>query len=361
LPYDPSRGCYWRKCAFCHYGLAEQGAARYRERPASTVAFHLLSLQKKYQHRLFYFSHDTLAPRFAREIALKLQAAQADFRWSSDIRPEPAFTADCCHTLRQGGALSFSLGMESASPRILKRMEKGIQQDSMLEVMRHLKTADIAAEAMCFTDFPTETRDEALMTIKALEKLKPALSLFICGEFGLMHGAKVALDPPRYGLAETWHVSGDDLHTTLFYREQKPSKSEQDRALINAAIAKLAQHYWLHGYPWAGSLSTAHTLIHYLHLGRDAFKIQAQKRLVSHRPFSTHLDEGSVQGRALQFRPRLPEKARFRLDEEEVQMNESLIWDQLVNQRRTVSRELYHELAQKLPNKKPFRRLRRQR
>ncbi|MCG6537474.1 MAG: B12-binding domain-containing radical SAM protein, partial [Syntrophales bacterium LBB04] len=24
LPYDPSRGCYWRKCAFCHYGLVEQ-------------------------------------------------------------------------------------------------------------------------------------------------------------------------------------------------------------------------------------------------------------------------------------------------------------------------------------------------
>ena len=33
LPYDPTRGCYWGKCTFCHYGLAEVGTANYRERP----------------------------------------------------------------------------------------------------------------------------------------------------------------------------------------------------------------------------------------------------------------------------------------------------------------------------------------
>ncbi len=33
LPYDPTRGCYWGKCTFCHYGLTESGTARYRERP----------------------------------------------------------------------------------------------------------------------------------------------------------------------------------------------------------------------------------------------------------------------------------------------------------------------------------------
>ena len=32
LPYDPTRGCYWGKCTFCHYGLAEVGTAAYRER-----------------------------------------------------------------------------------------------------------------------------------------------------------------------------------------------------------------------------------------------------------------------------------------------------------------------------------------
>jgi len=30
LPYDPTRGCYWGKCAFCHYGLSPRGTAVYR-------------------------------------------------------------------------------------------------------------------------------------------------------------------------------------------------------------------------------------------------------------------------------------------------------------------------------------------
>ena len=41
LPYVPTRGCYWGKCAFCHYGLAEHGTARYRQRPPEQVARHV--------------------------------------------------------------------------------------------------------------------------------------------------------------------------------------------------------------------------------------------------------------------------------------------------------------------------------
>ena len=38
FPYDPTRGCYWGKCTFCHYGLAEIGTASYRERAVETAS-----------------------------------------------------------------------------------------------------------------------------------------------------------------------------------------------------------------------------------------------------------------------------------------------------------------------------------
>ena len=44
LPYDPTRGCYWGKCTFCHYGLAEVGTASYRERAVETCVEHLAAL-----------------------------------------------------------------------------------------------------------------------------------------------------------------------------------------------------------------------------------------------------------------------------------------------------------------------------
>ena len=37
-PYDPTRGCYWGRCAFCHYGLSCRGTAAYRQRPAAACS-----------------------------------------------------------------------------------------------------------------------------------------------------------------------------------------------------------------------------------------------------------------------------------------------------------------------------------
>ena len=75
LPYDPTRGCYWGKCAFCHYGLAECGTARYRERPVEQAAEHIRLLADRYQCRLFHLSQDSLSPKTARRLAeaLKLE------------------------------------------------------------------------------------------------------------------------------------------------------------------------------------------------------------------------------------------------------------------------------------------------
>ena len=68
LPYDPTRGCYWGVCTFCHYGLAEVGTARTasarRGRARSPRA-----LSAKHGVRVFYFSQDVFSPRIATRIA----------------------------------------------------------------------------------------------------------------------------------------------------------------------------------------------------------------------------------------------------------------------------------------------------
>jgi hypothetical protein len=257
LPYDPTRGCYWGKCAFCHYGLAECGTARYRERPVEQAAGHIRLLADRYGCRLFHFSQDSLSPKTARRLAEALKATlgpalggQPPVRWATDMRPEPALDPECCRVLAEGGALGMALGVESAAPRVLKLIHKGLSVWDAALAVKNLAAAGIAVEVMCFTDFPTETGREALMTARFIEELRESIALFICGEFDLVAGARVAQHPGEYGIRETWHVAGDEFSTTLFYEESAPSKTPADREGIDDAVDRLARSWWLHRYPW---------------------------------------------------------------------------------------------------------------
>ena len=326
LPYDPTRGCYWGKCAFCHYGLAEHGTARYRQRPPDIVAQHVEQLAKRHACRLFYFSQDAMSPVFAEKVAEQMQHAETAIHWGTDMRPEAALTVERCRALVSGGMLSAALGIESAAPRVLELINKGVAVETMTAAAKHLAAAGIAVEAMTFTDFPTETAPEARRTLQWLETNREALALFICGRFDLVDGAQVALQPEKYGIREMWRVAGDEFFSGLFYEEARPPKHEREQAEIDAALDRLAEQWWLHHYPWAGSLSTAHTLLWYEHFGADIFR-----RLAGHAP-KARRRESPLPVAVV----RIAERAR---------RNEANIWQAMIYERRAVSPDLYRKLA----------------
>ncbi|MHB8909271.1 MAG: B12-binding domain-containing radical SAM protein [Syntrophales bacterium] len=343
LPYDPTRGCYWGKCAFCHYGLAACGTAHYRERPVEEAATHICLLADHYRCRLFHFSQDSLSPKTARRLAEALKSAldpslrgEPPVRWATDMRPEPALDAESCRILAQGGALGVALGVESAAPRVLKLINKGLAVRDAAQAVKNLSAAGIAVEVMCFTDFPMETGREALMTTRFIGELRESIALFICGEFALTAGARVAQHPGEYGIRETWHVAGDEFSTALFYEESAPPKTSADREKIDAAIDRLACSWWLHRYPWAGALSTAHTLLWYDRYGTDVFRRLAVQRRKPAEPRP---------GKRLLPPRRDLERLWLRARE-----NEAEIWRILVTEKRTVTREAYRRLAEELPS-----------
>jgi len=335
LPYDPSRGCYWGRCAFCHYGLAESGTARYRERPVEQVVGHLEQLSRRYNCRVFYFSEDSLSPATALRLARAFRSSGISLRWSTDMRPEPGITPEYAHELAEGGALSIAVGVESASRRILRLINKGISIVDAKVAIRNLAAAGIAVEVMCFTDFPTETAGEALATLRLLDEYRTRIALFMCGRFHLTHGAAVAMSPRAFGIRDIWQVSGDELGTGIFYEEDVESKTQRDHQRIGDAIRALSTGWWFHRYPWAGSLSTSHTLLWYDHHGPDVFRRYAGVRSASGNPVA---DRGAA--RRLFDAGMISEKA---------QEHEAHIWHTLVYKRRSVTRRAYKEIARTYP------------
>src|SRR5262249_10952258 len=152
-----------------------------------------------------------------------------------------------------------------------------------------LADAGLAVEAMCFTDFPTETYAEAMDTLRFLEELREEVALYIVGEFDLTHGALVAQEPARFGLRETWQLDGDLLGPGLFYEEARAAKRGADPQKLDAALARLSHGWRLKRYPWAGSLSTAHTILHYDRFGPGVFRERA--RLPSAQPFGARVGQ----------------------------------------------------------------------
>ncbi|TFG61059.1 MAG: radical SAM protein [Spirochaetales bacterium] len=341
LPYDAARGCYWGGCAFCHYGLTDKGTASYRERGAESSASDLRFLAEKYRCRIFYLSEDTISPKTLSAMAETLAAGGP--RWATDMRAEKSISAGLADTLKKGGCLALSVGLESGSERVLKLIGKGIAAADMEAAVRTLAREGIAVEIMCFSDFPTETFREAMDTIHLLGKNVSSVSLFMFGEFKLTAGSAVARDPEKYGIRGLYHVAGDSFLTELFFIPQQSWKTERERNRFDGALERLSGKYRMRPYPWAGSLSTAHTLLWYDRFGPDVFKrLQPFDRAVlgEERPLPRELQYGAYDLDELAF---------------ETMDREAEIWRKLLFEKRQVSRKAYAAEAAAFEKRLPVR------
>jgi hypothetical protein len=206
---------------------------------------------------------------------------------------------------------------------------------------------------MCFSDFPTETYREAQQTVRLLSRLEPHLSLFILGQFDLTHGSLVAQKPGEFGIKEAWFVEGDELKTGLFFQERQRSKTPLEHEKLEAAVSKLSDGWQLRQYPWAGALSTAHTLLHYLRFGKAAFR---EQRVAVQAPAPAARSGAVIPSRNAASEARsFAAEARFDLErvEEQSAAHEAEIWQALVYERRRVTRQDYDELAGGSPPARP--------
>lgn len=268
----PTRGCYWTRCAFCHYGLTDSGTAPYRRRDPDRFVEDLRQMNRDHGARLFYFAGDLIDPRYLLELAEKIVAAGLDIRFTSDLRIERSFTAESCETLRKAGMVAAAFGTESDSPRILALMDKGTEPAHNRLVFDNFARSGIAVQAMTILDFPTETSEEAAATLDLLEENIERVDLFFVEQFDLESGSRVYRSPEEYGIDEVWYPQGDRFRLRARYRQARDSKRPEERERLIKRIDRLASRYGRRAYPYAGSVAVAHTLMYFDRHGRDVFK-----------------------------------------------------------------------------------------
>ncbi len=196
-----AHGCYWKKCSFCDVSLDYIG--RYDPAPIDRIIDRMLSLIAETSQRGFHFVDEAAPPALLKALATRLLERQVVITWWGNIRFDRLFAqSGVASLLAQSGCVAVSGGLEVASDRLLKLMQKGVTVSQVAQVSAALSQAGIMVHAYLMYGFPTQTTQE---TLDALERVR---QLFAAGclQSGYWHRFSATLhspigrNPEKYGI-----------------------------------------------------------------------------------------------------------------------------------------------------------------
>ena len=162
-----AHGCYWHHCAFCDTTL--DYIARYATPTAQTVVDRMEHIMRQTGNSGFHFVDEALPPKLLKEVCEEILHRGLSVSFWGNIRFEKAYTQEFCDLLSDAGCVAVSGGLEVASNRLLKLMDKGVTIEQTVQACRHFRNAGIMVHTYLMYGFPTETLQE---TFNALETVR---------------------------------------------------------------------------------------------------------------------------------------------------------------------------------------------
>ena len=176
-----AHGCYWRKCSFCDTAL--DYIARYEALPAKVLVDRIEAAIAETGQTGFHFTDEAAPPAALKALAAELKRRKLAISWWGNIRFEKAYAPEFCRELAASGCVAVSGGLEAASDRLLKLMNKGVTVAQAARAAKAFVDAGILVHAYLMYGFPTQTAQE---TVDALETVR---QLFAegCLQSGFFH------------------------------------------------------------------------------------------------------------------------------------------------------------------------------
>ncbi len=203
-----AHGCYWGKCTFCDVSLDYIG--RYEANKVIQLVDRMENIILQTGKTGFHFVDEAAPPSLLKELAIEIIRRGLYVVWWTNVRFEKSFTADLCLLLKQSGCIAVAGGLEVASDRILKLINKGVTLDRVTNVTSNLTRAGIMVHAYLMYGFPSQTAQE---TIDSLEVVRQLFKLgFIESgfwhQFALTVHSLVGQCPDKYGVSITGGLNG---------------------------------------------------------------------------------------------------------------------------------------------------------
>lgn len=195
-----AQGCYWKKCSFCDISLDYIG--RYETTTAEVLVDRIEQIVAETGQSGFHFVDEAAPPKMLKALAEELIRRKVQISWWGNIRFEKTFTPELVDLLAESGCIAVSGGLEVASDRLLKLMQKGVSVEQVAQVTHAFTDAGILVHAYLMYGFPTQTLQD---TVDALEYVRQLFENG-CIQSGFFHRfvctvhSPVGINPQEYGV-----------------------------------------------------------------------------------------------------------------------------------------------------------------
>ena len=237
-----AHGCYWKKCTFCDTSL--DYISRYDAASASVLVDRIEAVIAETGQTGFHFVDEAAPPKALAALADELQKRNRAISWWGNIRFEKSFTPELCEKLAASGCIAVSGGLEVASDRLLKLMQKGVSVEQVARVTHAFSDAGILVHAYLMYGFPTQTVQD---TVDALEYVR---QLFAAGciQSGFFHRFACTVHSPVGLHPEQFGVTLKPLPKITFAKNdvQFVDPTGVDHATLGVALNKALYNY-MHG------------------------------------------------------------------------------------------------------------------
>lgn len=196
-PIQFSHGCYWGKCAFCDVSFDR---SHFSLKKPETAFAELKELNERHGIRHFFITDDSISPTYFEKLSSLIISDKLDVRLFSMARLESKFTDELFELMYKAGFRIIFWGYESASPRVLGLINKGIDADGRLPVLQRSHNAGIWNHVALLIGFPTETRQEADETETFIEENAGVIDSGYISRFSFKKNAVIAGNPADYGV-----------------------------------------------------------------------------------------------------------------------------------------------------------------
>ena len=221
MPFQASRGCYWGKCSFCDHDFG----MKYNIKNVDKLIEQLKYIKEKYGITKFEFIDEAISPKYLELMSEKILENNLDISFFCDARLESGFSKDILEKAKKAGLKMVLWGLESGSKKIMDLINKGVDFEDRMNVLRRAHEADIFNFAFIFFGFPAETKEDAKQTIDLICKNTDIINVYGKSVFSMGKHTKLRENPEFYGVKGNTYQE-EEFSPTFRYEAVGMTKQE---------------------------------------------------------------------------------------------------------------------------------------
>ncbi len=238
LPQLSSRGCYWGKCSFCDHYFGQKTDIK----PVSQFVDELETINKKYGIKHFELIDECISPNYLLAMSKEILKRNLDIYFFNYARLETGFNEEVLSTAYKAGCRMLLWGFESASEKVMKDINKGIDLDKREDILRLARKIGIWNFAFLFFGFPTETQSDAIETIEYLKNHKDIISSYGRSVFTLGKHSYIIKNPEKFSITRIYS-DVEEFSSKLHFETSIGMNEKQMNEISQRCLNECAEAY----------------------------------------------------------------------------------------------------------------------